>query len=206
MDRQLRHNLFSGDIYPSMIPHNLIGAPSRVLVRTEALRLVGGFDESPALIFCEDYDLWLTLARKSPIAVTMEVVPKYRVHPGQATANWTRHLEAHLQVLEKHRRTAFPEHLPLFQKAIAQLHLSYGDHLYVCGSHSQARSHWKMAASHDLGLGRWRLLFRYGKSYVPPKVMAAARGIRRYFRSGLGVANPCRPAHCPRSRTHEEGV
>ena len=47
-----------------------------MMVRTDTVRSLGKFDERYRL--CEDYDLWLTLARDHPIAATDEVVTNYR--------------------------------------------------------------------------------------------------------------------------------
>jgi glycosyltransferase involved in cell wall biosynthesis len=42
------------------------GGPSAVVVRTDVLRQLGGFDE--ALYYLEDWDLWLRLAEAAPVA------------------------------------------------------------------------------------------------------------------------------------------
>lgn len=42
----------------------------------------GPFDEDPAIISSEDYDLWLQIAARGPIAYVNEPLSWYRVHPG----------------------------------------------------------------------------------------------------------------------------
>lgn len=61
---------------------NWIPAPS-VLARTDALRAVGGFDET---LPYEDYDMWLRLSRRYTFAASTEALVCYRTHPGQLSA------------------------------------------------------------------------------------------------------------------------
>jgi len=51
------------------------------LFSTVALRAVGGFDDT--LKAAEDYDLWLRLAARAPVAVLPEVLALVRTHSGQ---------------------------------------------------------------------------------------------------------------------------
>lgn len=54
----------SGDIFePSL--HRCLVSPSAVMLRRSLLDRVGGFDER--LPACEDYDLWLRIARDTPV-------------------------------------------------------------------------------------------------------------------------------------------
>ncbi|MBX3464627.1 MAG: glycosyltransferase [Planctomycetes bacterium] len=92
---------------------------SSVVARREAVQAVGGFDEDPDLIATEDYDLWLRLSVREPIAYLAEPLTFYRVHAGGLSAN-SRFLvgvdkildrierehqgEAHFQALVRRRR------------------------------------------------------------------------------------------------------
>lgn len=58
--------------------------PSLALVRSEAFRRVGGFDEDFSQI-CEDTDLFLRVALEGKIEFIPEVLVSYRRHPAQAT-------------------------------------------------------------------------------------------------------------------------
>jgi glycosyltransferase involved in cell wall biosynthesis len=53
------------------------------LIRRAALQAVGGFD--PRAEHGEDYDMWIRLSRRGPIAFIDRVVLKYRQHEGQAS-------------------------------------------------------------------------------------------------------------------------
>jgi len=64
--------------YEALLRGNYIGMHAAVLYRREALEKVKGFDES--LRACEDYDLYLRLARVFPVGSHCEVVAAYRQH------------------------------------------------------------------------------------------------------------------------------
>jgi glycosyltransferase involved in cell wall biosynthesis len=58
-----KHHKYSGDIFQNCLPLCIV-SPSSVLLKAEMLNEVGGFDESMPV--CEDYDLWLRIARCFP--------------------------------------------------------------------------------------------------------------------------------------------
>ncbi len=58
-----------------------------VMVRRTCFDAVGGFDCTPWVQGCEDYDLWLRLANRFPIAFLDSVVALYRSHAEQTTTN-----------------------------------------------------------------------------------------------------------------------
>jgi glycosyltransferase involved in cell wall biosynthesis len=58
-----KHQKYSGDIFQNCLPLCIV-SPSSVLLRTEVLKEVGGFDESMSV--CEDYDMWLRIAKRYP--------------------------------------------------------------------------------------------------------------------------------------------
>ncbi len=66
-----RHRKPSGDIFRASLELCLV-SPSAVMMRRELFERVGGFDES--LPVCEDYDLWLRIARDTPIPLIPEAL------------------------------------------------------------------------------------------------------------------------------------
>jgi hypothetical protein len=72
-----------------------------VLYRREALAEAGGFDE--ALRRCEDFDAYLRLAGRGPVASHPHLVADYRIHGGNMTENRAAMLAAALAVTDKHR-------------------------------------------------------------------------------------------------------
>ncbi|HEB52012.1 MAG TPA: glycosyltransferase family 2 protein [bacterium] len=100
------------------LEHLLLGNPiicSTVIARREAVEQVGGFDASEELIASEDYDLWLRMAMREPIAYWPRAMSFYRVHAGSLSAN-TRFLRGVDAILE--RVAAHYEGEPHFQNLI----------------------------------------------------------------------------------------
>jgi glycosyltransferase involved in cell wall biosynthesis len=91
-----------GDVFPALVRGNLIILAS-VVARRAAVLEAGGFDETLPEYGCEDWDLWLRLARRRPVAVVNEELTHYR-HPGSTGP--AQLLESGLAVLE--RRYADP--------------------------------------------------------------------------------------------------
>jgi glycosyltransferase involved in cell wall biosynthesis len=84
-----------------LLTYNAIpGGGSSVVVRTEAVRALGGFD--PELRVVADWDLWIRLARHSPLAAVDRPLVAYLRHPGSMSRQLEeiRHELEH--VAEKH--------------------------------------------------------------------------------------------------------
>ena len=56
------------------------------MVTRQSLEDVGGFDE--ALPSCEDYDLWMRLALRSPVALVNEPLVRVRLHDENFSRDW----------------------------------------------------------------------------------------------------------------------
>jgi GT2 family glycosyltransferase len=81
--------------------HNPVpGGGSNVLVRRELLEEVGGFDER--LPPCEDWDLWIRLARFGPPAAVAEPLLGYRLHSGSSSLDTGRVLRSARLLEKKH--------------------------------------------------------------------------------------------------------
>ncbi len=80
----LRHAKISGDIFLASLDLCLI-SPSAVMLKRNLLDEVGLFDEK--LPACEDYDLWLRIARKYPVGlIEREYVVREGGRPDQLSA------------------------------------------------------------------------------------------------------------------------
>ncbi len=77
---------------------NLV-ATSTVLVRRSALAAAGGFD--PQFRGPEDYDLWLRLAARGPIAFIDALLARYRHQEGSLSTDAARFLPQIVRVLDK---------------------------------------------------------------------------------------------------------
>jgi hypothetical protein len=72
-----------------------------VMYRRAALVDAGGFNEQ--LRACEDWDAYLRLVRRGPIASHPEIVAEYRQHPHSMSSNSRLMLETAVQVLNAQR-------------------------------------------------------------------------------------------------------
>ena len=69
------------DPYASFLRGNYIGMHATVAYRRAVIEAEGGFN--PSLPACEDYDLYLRIARKHPVSVHDHLVAEYRQHGRQ---------------------------------------------------------------------------------------------------------------------------
>jgi len=89
----------AGDVFPALVRANLM-ILSSVVVPRRVLDEVGGFDERLPALGCEDWDLWLRIARRFPVAVVPDELVAYRRHGGNTA--WSQVLASGLAVLAKH--------------------------------------------------------------------------------------------------------
>jgi glycosyltransferase involved in cell wall biosynthesis len=81
-------------------------APSSLLMQKKLFDALGGFDES--LEVCEDYDFWLRILQKEPIAlVDQKLVTKYSGADNQLSMKHWGMDRFRVKALEKHLETAF---------------------------------------------------------------------------------------------------
>jgi hypothetical protein len=85
------------DHYPALLEWNYIGMHATVLYRRSVLEAAGGFDRR--LRACEDYDLYLRMARQFPIHSHHEIVAEYRWHDSNMTRDSARMLRSALIAL-----------------------------------------------------------------------------------------------------------
>ncbi|ESX58097.1 hypothetical protein X759_36560 [Mesorhizobium sp. LSHC420B00] len=88
------------DAHHDFILSNCIGMHATVLYQRKCLEEIGGFDE--ALQRGEDYDLYLRVASRFPVAGYPVTVAQYRRHAKSLTADRDRMLRAVLSVLDRH--------------------------------------------------------------------------------------------------------
>ncbi len=89
--------LVEGDSYAELLRGNYVGIPAKVVYRRSVFELVGGFDTS--LRFCEDYELYLRIARDFPVCYHDKVIAEYRWHDTNTGRNSTLMLKGALDVL-----------------------------------------------------------------------------------------------------------
>jgi glycosyltransferase involved in cell wall biosynthesis len=89
------------DHYGALLRANYIGCPASVIYRREVFDTVGVFNTK--LKNCEDYDLYLRIARSFPVYCHNITVAEYRKHGANKSSNLERMLEHLIIVLESQR-------------------------------------------------------------------------------------------------------
>jgi glycosyltransferase involved in cell wall biosynthesis len=92
------------DPYTSLLRGNYIGMHATVTYRREVIEAEGGFN--PSLAACEDYDLYLRIARKYPVSVHENLVAEYRQHSQNMSRDPKLMLKTVLSVLDSNWRYA----------------------------------------------------------------------------------------------------
>jgi len=140
---------FQGQIYPNMLLEwSVLMAMPCMLMRADAIREVGGFDEQ--MTWAEDLDLWRRIACRYPVGIVSEVLVKVRVHATSTSFDKASGSKGFERYLEK----AFAEDPGLdkgFRKrATARMYAKLAQNLLGEGGPEQmkqARQHAKRALS-----------------------------------------------------------
>jgi len=96
-----RQPFVTQDHYQRLLEDCFIWSGSSIVYRRSALEAVGGFDEG--LVAADDYDLYLRIARRSPIYCHEAVVTDYRRHGTNTTRDPGVVLRSQLEVLGRQR-------------------------------------------------------------------------------------------------------
>lgn len=98
---------------------------SSVLARRAAIERAGLFDEH--LRACENWDLWIRIARDYAVEFIDEPLTSYRVHPNNMSKNFERMFQARMYVIDKHlpQGDEDPELRERRREALFKAHLSF---------------------------------------------------------------------------------
>jgi glycosyltransferase involved in cell wall biosynthesis len=139
---------------------------STVLARREAVINVGGFDEDKELIATEDYDLWLRLSQREPIAYLDEPLGFYRVHAGSLSTNerFSRGIE---RIMDKLAATYArePHFLRLVGTRRRTTRLDLAWDLLLAGRRREARA--MIREARLVGGPSWSCLRMWLRSFLP---------------------------------------
>lgn len=134
---------------------------SSVVARREAIVDVGGFDAHPDLAATADYDLWLRMAHKEPIAYLGEPLTFHRVS-SDGLVDARRFVLGVDRALDKaeqqHRGEAHFLNLLRRRRADARLDLAW--QLLCTGEFDEARQWLRAAAEHGRSWKYWRMRLR----------------------------------------------
>jgi glycosyltransferase involved in cell wall biosynthesis len=99
LNQMKKHQKFHGDIFEKCLPLCIISASS-ILMTKKLFEDLGGFDES--LPVCEDYDLWLRMALRHPVAYLDEkLIIKRGGHKDQLSKKYWGMDRFRIRALEK---------------------------------------------------------------------------------------------------------
>jgi glycosyltransferase involved in cell wall biosynthesis len=93
-----------------------------VMVRRRCLDAVGPFDMTPQLKTSEDYELWMRLAYHFDVVPIRRAIARYRVYPGNLSADLSKRFEPESKALELIENKLHPPEA-LMRQARAALHL-----------------------------------------------------------------------------------
>jgi len=165
----------AGRIFPRLVRANLMILAS-VVARRDLLEAAGGFDATLPVYGCEDWDLWLRLARRHPVVAVDEELTLYRQHAGNTTREQL--LQSAFCVID--RLYADPEVARLAgisRTAVRARHLWY----HAAGMAAEQRSAGARLALRALGESPWAVLSRPAAGALAALLLpqAAVRTLRR---------------------------
>lgn len=138
---------------------------STVVARRDAVLGAGRFDEHPDLVATEDFDLWLRMSQREPIAYLPQPMTFYRVHAGSLSANG-RFLRGTDHIMERvareHPGEAHFENLIRRRRAAVRLDVAWD--LIAAGERRKARA---MIAEADRLARTWKGLKMRLRSWLP---------------------------------------
>ena len=135
------HNLTDGNCYARLALGNVVQVSS-VVLRRECLDKVGRFDDKIPRRTCEDYDLWLRMARHFDFAYIPEPLMLYRRHAANMSNNTQAMTQDEAYVLQKALKAdpslAVQTGAQAIRERLANLLFSVGYHFFDEGDLSQA--------------------------------------------------------------------
>lgn len=119
---------FTGDVYTKLLVNNFIGNGSNILIKREAIELVGNFD--PSFKSCEDWDYYLRLAFLCHFVVVPEHQILYRKTAGTLSSKGLVMEQEGLRVIDKVYQTVPQKLQYLKNRSIANFY-RYCGKIYV---------------------------------------------------------------------------
>lgn len=153
----------NGDIYEHLFCGNTVCAPSSCMIRRSVLDKIGMFKET--LRYCEDYDLWLRLARSYPIYSIDDCLVRYRIHQNKMSMDFKKMHEHQELVLFSALQNA-PDHVRMKKNIFYHRYHTCCAHQYLgIEEFSAFRNHFRLSRQFGKPTISWRL--RYLLTYCP---------------------------------------
>ncbi len=137
----------SGAIFETLFWRNVIPT-STVVVRRECFNGVGLFDEAPALISVEDYDMWLRIAERYEVACLEQPLVRYRRSAEGISRNIARSYAGERLVIEKamaRNAQATPHRRARLRRRLAQIAFDCGHEYFSANDLASARAQFREA-------------------------------------------------------------
>lgn len=153
-----------GDIYEHLFSGNTVCAPSSCMIKKSVLDKVGLFREE--LKSCEDYDLWLRVAKHYPIFSLDECLVRYRIHQNKMSTDFKKMHDYQEYVLSLALQHA-PDTIRAKKKIFYhRYHIGCARQYLGVEDFRAFRRHFKLARQFGSSGLRWRL--RYLLTHCPP--------------------------------------
>ncbi|WP_199085323.1 glycosyltransferase [Bosea sp. ASV33] len=156
------HHATGGDLLAGLLTSNRIPATSSVIVERDLVRDAGGFD--PGLRGSEDWDLWIRLAQRSPVAAVDRPLVAYRL--GRQS------LSLDVAPMRMGRRI-IAERYAALARAHGVRSDAAGHERYLAKQLLRSGARWRAAslfAALALRHGRWRELPRVAAALIAPRM------------------------------------
>lgn len=152
----------NGDIYNDLLWGNFISAPSALMVKKSIFEKLGSFREE--LSCCEDYDMWLRIAKEYLIETVDSPLLRYRIHQNQMSHRFKQMQETHKLILDEHLKNASKS----IQKDLIYCHFHQCCAAQYLGHNqfSEFRTQFRYASSYGHVDRIWKI--KYYLSYIPP--------------------------------------
>lgn len=153
-----------GDIYEHLFYGNTVCAPSSCMVKKSVFDRIGLFNES--LKSCEDYEMWLRIAKEYPIYSLDECLVRYRIHQNKMSTDYQKMHEYQEYVLFLALQQA-PEHIRDKKHEFYHRYHVCCAHQYLGNEDFKAfRRHFRLAKHYGKHRLNWHI--RYLLTYCPP--------------------------------------
>jgi glycosyltransferase involved in cell wall biosynthesis len=193
IQNRFKQRFIEGDHYQALLQGNYIGMHATVMYRRRALERTSGFDMT--LSACEDYDLYLRIARDQPICCHRKLVAAYRQHGSNMSENPELMLTTVLRVLRRQFRylRSNKSHKDAYLRGLAFWRAFYGEAMVK--QIRQLKTQGNKRAVLSLAGQLARLAPVYSATYV---VRQGRRKIARRLKSLVGRRDnrkaPCDPS------------
>jgi len=93
--------MYKGNVFTELLGNNFIFGASFPLIRADVLKSIGGFDTE--FLSCQDWDVWLRVAKNWTVDYCNEPLVRYHIHGGdQITKNFDNRINGLTQLTKKY--------------------------------------------------------------------------------------------------------